>query len=187
MPLWRREPLHEKLAREGGLRPEPAGGEDRRAPWDKAGIHGVHRPREWDAVVVAGRADVEADRLPFVVLPDGTVVVDDDAPDADLGPLAEAVERELAPPYRAEAVRQADGGWAVAARRIEVLELPEHLEGDELELVVNEDGRQLTLDRERLAERVPELEQLAPATPDGYVVRATHLDGPVWEVTVSPL
>ena len=44
-----------------------------------------------------------------------------------------AVERELAPPYRAEAVRREGSLWAVAARRIEVVELP-GVAGDEIEL-----------------------------------------------------
>jgi hypothetical protein len=52
----------------------------------------------------------------FVALDDGTLVVDDDIPDGSATPLAEAVEKELALPYEAAAVRR-DGEdvWRVAA------------------------------------------------------------------------
>jgi len=52
----RKESLHEKLAREGGL----VETETTAAPWDKAGIHGVARPRRWDAVVTA-EAELDGD------------------------------------------------------------------------------------------------------------------------------
>ncbi len=142
MPFRRREePLHERLAREGGL-----GGftpHDARPRWGEVGIHGIHRQREWDVV-----ASVEADGIPggevhFCALPDGTLVVDEDVPDGALIPLAEAVEGSLQPPYRAEAVRRGERIWAVAARTIEVRELPGTI-ADELELV--EDG-QVTIGR----------------------------------------
>ena len=51
MGLFRRESLHERLAREGGVA-EPSG-----VPpaWDATGIHGVARPREWDLVTTVAR------------------------------------------------------------------------------------------------------------------------------------
>ena len=68
---FRRRPLHERLAREAGLLDPP--GEDRRAPWDKAGIHGVHRPREWDDIATLA-AELEGERAEFVVLDDEVIV-----------------------------------------------------------------------------------------------------------------
>ena len=112
MSLFRREPLHAKLARTGGLLQREA--EDMRPPWDKAGIHGGSRPREWDEVAAAS-VDVPGDRAEFVVLPDAIVI--EQGPD-NVELLADALS--LQPPYRAEATRQAEGVWAVAARRIEV-------------------------------------------------------------------
>src|SRR5206468_1167045 len=70
----RREPLHVQLAREGGLELE----EPRTRPaWDASGIHGLHRPREWDAVVTVAAPEVEGTRATFVALPDGAVVVEE--------------------------------------------------------------------------------------------------------------
>src|SRR5437667_36544 len=75
----------------------------------------------------------------FVVLPDGTMLVED-GPDSSLEPLATAVESELRPPYRAHAVRQGETLWVVQARRIEVLELPEAPEAEALDLTHTAEG-----------------------------------------------
>ena len=145
MGLFRRSrPLHEQLAREGDLdigqrRPEPrafSGFLHDLAGSDVAGIHGVHRLRQWDAVVTT-EADLPGDAVHFTALPDGTLVVEEHVPDGALAPLADAVESALDPPYRAEAVRRAEDVWAVGAKRIHVRAFPGH-EADELELV--EDG-----------------------------------------------
>lgn len=142
MPFRRREePLHERLAREGGL-----GGyapHDARPRWGEVGIHGIHRQREWDVVVSVEVEGIPGGEVHFRALPDGTLVVDEDVPDGSLVPLADAVEATLVPPYRAEAVRRGESVWAVAARTIEVRELPGTI-ADELELV--EDG-QVTIGR----------------------------------------
>jgi hypothetical protein len=173
----RREPLHERLAREGGLtEPEPV---DTTPRWGEAGIHGVARPRRWDAVVAA-QTELEGERAAFVALPDATLVVED-GPD-DVQPLADAVETELQPPYRAEAVRRGEGIWAVAARRIQVVQL-DH-DGEELQLTVQDGERTLLVDGEPGFGSIRELEALA----DGdAAIRATRIDGEDWEVQVDRL
>ena len=146
MGLFRRSrPLHEELAQEADLdigreRPEPrafSGFLHNEGLFDAAGIHGVHRQREWDVVATA-ETELPGDRVTFAALPDGTLIVDEDVPDGALVPVAEAIEGSLAAPYRAVAVRQDDRIWAVGAKRIEVGAFPE-VEEDEFELV--EDGR----------------------------------------------
>jgi hypothetical protein len=173
MSIFRREPLHARLAREGGLTENA--GEDTRAPWDKAGIHGVHRPREWDEVA-AFDADLPGEHARFVVLGDEILI--EDGPD-DVEPLADALSLE--PPYRAEAVRRAEGVWAVAARRIEVVELP-GVDGTELELTRRGDERTLVVDGERRFGSIPVLEREGDHT-----VRAKRLDGDLWETEASLL
>jgi hypothetical protein len=112
-------------------------------------------------------------------------VVDEDEPADTLAPLADAIEQTVEPPYRAEAVRQGEDVWAVAARRVEVAEF--EAEGDELELVVNDGTRTFTVDGARAFGTIPELERLGASQSDSHVVRATRLDGNVWEVTASAL
>ena len=184
--IFRREPLHKKLAREAHLeQSEAAPIVDPGPHWGNAGIHGVPRPRRWDAVASAEAPGLSGDEVHFVALPNGDLVVDEDEPADTLGPLADAIEQTVEPPYRAEAVRQGEDVWAVAARRVEVAEI--EAEGDELELVVNQAGRSLTVDGVRTFGSVPELEDLGSRDGDAYVVRAKRLDGDLWEVISSAL
>ena len=174
----RDEPLHVRLAREGGLvlddeEPSP------RAPWDAAGIHGLHRPREWDVVLTVAAPEVEGERARFVVPGDGRAAVVEEGP-ADVGPLAAAVEAELAPPFLAEAVCRDGGLWAVGARKVDVRELP-GLHGHEIELVVHNGTRTLLVDGLPAFGSLPSLEQ-----PD-HVVRARRIAGDLWEVTTDRL
>lgn len=171
MGLFRRsKPLHERLAEEGALDirgasddtqadvlaldpPKSFGG---LTPLGGAGLHGVPRQREWD-VVTRAEAELSGEEVRFVALPDGTLLVDEDVPDGAFAPLADAIELSLEPPYRAEGVRRGQSTWAVAAKRIDVRELPGH-EGEELELI---EGDEVLLGR--------------------------RLDGDLWEVEVSRL
>ena len=141
MPFWKREPLHRRLARDGGLEGPPP--HDPGPHWGGAGIHGIPRPREWDASAVAEAPELRADELEVVVLQDGTMLTDEDG---DASPLADAIEATLAPPYRARAIRRGGDLFAVAANRIRVEELPEHVEGTRLHLTVGPDGRFLVAD-----------------------------------------
>lgn len=179
MRFSRREPLHRRLARAGGLdaRPQPV---DTRPWWGEVGIHGVSRPREWDAVVTAA-AELDGVEARFVALPDGRLLVESGP--SELRPLADAVEQALAPPYRAEAVSRGGDGWAVAARRIHLLALPGQA-GDELDLTVGPDERHLVVDGESVIASVPALEALV--APHGHV-HAHRLDGALWEVQATRL
>ena len=186
--IFRREPIHKKLARQAGLeqadRPQPFDPEPRSA-WGEVGIHGVPRPRRWDAVGSAEAPGLTGDELHFVALPNGDLVVDEEAPPDTVAPLAEAVEQAIEPPYRAEAVRRGGEMWAVAARRVDVAELDSG--GDELELTVHDGERTLTVDGQRAFGSVPELERIASGESAAYVARARRLDGRLWEVEVNPL
>jgi hypothetical protein len=169
----RSEPLHERLAREGGLTPDPP---DPRPAWQETGIHGIARAREWDVTATAEAPDVDGEAARFVVLPDGTVLVEE-GPDASLEPLAAAVEESIEPPYRARAVRQSESLWAVQARRIRVVAIPDGPEGDTIELTPDS----LLVDGERTFGTIPQLAEL------GDVVNAERLDGDLWEVHVAAL
>ena len=73
----RRESLHERLAREGGLSQGEPPPHDTTPRWGETGIHGVARPRRWDAVVLA-ESPYPGQELDFVALPDGTLLVEDE-------------------------------------------------------------------------------------------------------------
>ena len=149
-------------------------------------IHGVARPRRWDAVVSADARELRGDEVHFTALPDGTLIVDEDVPDGALAPLADVVEQQLPPPYRAEGVRREGDVWAVAATAIEVAEVDEEIPGDVVELAVSDAGRTLLVDGERASGSYRSLEALAEDL-DAYVIRAERLDENLWEVRISPL
>ena len=193
----RRQPLHRELADAGGLSlgdgasrvPGPSAappgwdGEQRGEP----GIHGVPRPRKWDAVVAADAPGLHGDTVHFAALEDGTLIVEEDQPDDALTPLADAIETRLAAPYRAEAVRRDGTLWGVAGRRITVVSEP-GLAGEEAELVLTSAGWELTVDGRRRLAHVPALEAAGRAGGGGdVVVRASRLDGELWEVETAPL
>jgi hypothetical protein len=184
--IFRREPLHKKLAREARLDQEPEPGPIDVGPhWGVTGIHGVPRPRRWDAVASADAPGLADDEVHFVALPNGDLVVDEDEPPDTLGPLADAIEQTIEPPYRAEAVRQGEDVWAIAARRIQVATF--RADGEELELVVSDAGRTFSVDGERAFGSVAELERLGEAEGERYVVRASRLDDDAWEIEADPL
>jgi hypothetical protein len=178
--FFRRKPLHQRLAEEGGLV------ERSTVPLftgviPETGIHGIPRERQYDAVATTDAPDAAGDSARFVGLEDGSLLVEEG--DGDLTALADAIEHEIARPYRATAVRRGETTWAIAAHRLRVIELPEP-GGDEIELVLNGEEKTLVVDQNRSFGTMPELEQLA----DGNaVIRAARLDGTLWEVRVDPL
>jgi len=183
--LFRRnEPLHERLAREGGLRASPL---PEVAPpgWMETGIHGVHRAREWDAVVTVEVEGVEGDGVHFTALPDDTLLVDEDV-DAD--PLAAALDDVADPPYRAEAVRRSETQWVVGIRRIEVVDLGDSSPaGEELTLTSRDGERELLVDGGPTFGSIPALEELGASRAASFVVQGRRLVDTLWEVRVVPL
>ena len=155
------------------------------APWNQAGVHGVPRPREWDAVVTV-EAELPGDAVHFVALADRTLIVDEDVPDDALTPLADAVETQVNPPYRAEATRRGERVWAVGARKISVAHIADQIGGDTVELAVQDGERTALVDGALALGSFESLEALAGGMAS-YVIRADRLDGDLWEVAVLPL
>ncbi|MDX6485170.1 MAG: hypothetical protein QOF43_323 [Gaiellaceae bacterium] len=180
----RRESLHEKLAREGGL--------DERAPreqrpfWQEPGMTGNFRPPAADATVVVDAPDVEGNAVKWVTLPDGTLLVED-GPDGSLDALAAGVEQELSAPYRARAARQTGTLWAVQAAKIEVMALPDAPDGDTIDVTSTADGRSFSVDGAQVFGSLPALQERGEQEGREYAVRAERLDGDFWEVKAAAL
>ena len=184
MGLFKRESLHDRLAREGGLEQSEPPPHDTTPRWAEVGIHGVPRPREWDATALVEAPDLEGERIRFVALPDGSLLVEEGAAP---GVIAEALGAKLAPPYRVEAVRRDERWWAAAGRAIDVRELPDDVAGDELELIVNEGARTLRVDGVAEFGGIPALERVGEERGESYVVHARRLSDSLWEVAAAPL
>ena len=180
MGLFRRERLHERLAREGGLtegaqEPLEVGPPAPGVP----GFHGMQRPRRWDAVVMVDAPDLHGKEAEFVVLAGAPVV-------AGAEPVIRELDDLVTRPYRVEAVRRHGDVWAAAARRIEVLKIA-GAEGEELMLTMQDGTKTLTVDHVPEFGTVPELERYASERFDAYVAEARRLEGDLFEVRISPL
>jgi hypothetical protein len=187
MPLFRREKLHERLARMGGLEApaEPSEPVDFSQRLRDASMHGVTRPREWDAVVPIDAPDLRGDTLQFVVLEDGTILEEDNPTEQDLSDLADAVEQAVGPPYRAQAVRRFGNTWIVGARRLRLVEIPDS-PGDDLTLAMRDGAHELVVDHGREFGSIPALEQVG-AGRESFVVEAKRLDDDLFEYRLTPL
>lgn len=194
MGFFRRgRPIHQQLAREGGLDfaqdladLSPREPIDPRHPfWQVVGIHGIPREREWDAVASAEAPGLPGDEVEFVALEDGSLVVDEDVPDGSVEPLADALS--LSAPYHAFGLRQDADVWTVAAKRVQVLQVPERVDGDEIQLVVTDETRTLLVDEAQSMTSIPSIEAFAAEQFGSFVLRASRLDDLLWEVTVIPL
>lgn len=155
--------------------------------WLAAGITGLQRQREWDVVATAEGDGASGDEVEFVALSDGTFVVETDGA-ADVAHFAEALGENIAPPYRALAVRRPEV-WAVGAVAIDVDHLDPDPRGDELELTWNGSELELTVD-ELPADpsRASALGRLASERVDGpYAAHAHRLRGDLWELSILQL
>lgn len=155
--------------------------------WGEVGIHGIARPREWDAVATVSAPELAGDTVSFVYLPDGRTVLEGGDPGGDVDSLARALAEELPPPFRAEAVRRAEDLWAVAGRAIQTVDLPADLTGSMIELTWDGRDRVLRIDGVESPLAARELERLGADRYRTYVVRAARLVGETWDVSVEPL
>jgi len=158
-----------KLMADGGL-----------APW------GIPRERgDWDAVVSVNAPALDGDEVEFVVIEGGDVFMESSLPDGDVSLLADAVEKEVQPPYRARAVRHEGDLWTVSARRLR-LERFEAV-GDEIELTVSGTEHKLVVDGQESLGTVPPLELRGRETVDHFFAHAVRIEDDLWEVEINPL
>ena len=156
--------------------------------WLEAGITGLARQREWDAVATSEAPGTSGDEAEFVALTDGRLLVDSGPDGFDPAPLAAALEGAIDRPYRALAVRRPEL-WTVGASAIETARLDPDPRGDDLELAW--DGATLAL----VADGMPAdpstaaaLERLAASRESGaYAAHAGRLDGDLFEISVLAL
>lgn len=203
MGLFRRrkeETLNEQLLREAGLdsaqmlgdapapaRPQPV--EPPTTGLARAGVvdGSAVGPKDWDATCTVTAPALVGDRVEFATIPNGDLILGEENGDADLTPLADAVERHLGPPYRAVGRRQDASLWAVGAKRIQVARIS-FPEGDRLEFSQHVDHGELRVDGELRDVLVPpELERLGETLGDSFYVEAERIDGDFWEVRATAL
>ena len=77
--------------------------------------------------------------------------------------------------------------WGVAANRIDVIEVPEEIDGDTVSLAVQGDERTLLVDERPGWIDATTLESFARERHRDFVLHAERLDGDLWSVKVNPL
>ena len=169
----------------------------------EAGVSGLARMREWDAVRLVELPELEHEsfaEFSFRVGPDHSIELETD----EAGPLpAGAAERlrktfhRIRPPAVGKATRRSAVMWSVAARRLgqDAIELDVPATIRELSVAVPPDGDVIRLvDGEELLELpadvagvLAELERLGKAQFDSFAVRAERLDERLFGVRVDAL
>jgi hypothetical protein len=139
---------------------------------------------DWDTSVTVNAPGLAGDTIEFTTLEDGDVLVEGEQ--GDVSALADAVEKELAPPYRVRAARQSGDLWAVLAHRIDVQRFT-FPRAEVLELSRKDSWQELRVDGEPSMSRAPELERLGERAGPDFFVKAERLDGDLWEVRVTAL
>ena len=156
--------------------------------WLAAGITGLPRQREWDAVATAEAPGAPGEEVEFIALADGRLLLEEAPQGFDPAPLAAALEGAIEPPYRAAAFRRPEL-WAVGATAIEVARLGPDPGGDDLDLTWDGTTLALTLDGRPVdPSAAPALERIAAEQEDGaYAAHAHRLADDLFELLVLPL
>jgi hypothetical protein len=137
-------------------------------------------------VVTTVECEAEGDECVLVRTDDRLIALQGSQEAAECA--ASAIGEQLATPYRAVARRHEDNDWAVGAVAIEVAELPADTEGDELMLTATETGeRALEVDGRPTTAGIEALESIGGGRYDAYVLRASRIEGTLWEIGVDPL
>jgi hypothetical protein len=178
MRFFRRseETLNEQLLREAGLDREQA---DVPPPPPKPAARPEHLD---DSLLVVHAPLLAGDRVAFVALPSGDLIVESEDGDADLSPLADAAERNVEAPYRVLGTRQSGDLWGLVVQRLDVREFSCG-DGDEIDVVSRDGEVTVTVDGQPSDLRIPQLEQGS----GDYAVHASRIDGDYWEAEAHPL
>ena len=171
--------------------------------WVESGVSGVPRKREWDMTALVAVPELDgasALELEFTTRADGAVRIEENVqlPPEAVERLCREVERALARPYAARAVRHGRREWFLAARalRATLLALPPGVPAASLEVVLSPEGERVDLvdgevvsafvDRV-LEEALRELERRGRERFHAFVARADKLDEERWQLTVDAL
>jgi hypothetical protein len=156
--------------------------------WLEAGITGLPRQREWDAVATVSAPGSPGDEAQFVALDDDRLLLEDAPAGFDPAPFAAALAGGIEPPYRAVA-RCRPEYWAAGASVIEVVPLGLDPRGTDFELAFDGETRVLTVDGMPSGPAgVEALRSLAESRVEGaYSAHAHRLADDLFEVLILPL
>lgn len=165
---------------------------------------GIHRLREWDAVVLVELPELEASLLSeFELLApvDGEVQAqaDEGIPRRTVERVAAALDAEADRPYEALVVRKDRRRWSAGARQLSLgdsIQLPAGFPASSLEVIRTPEGALETrVDGEEMdpalaplvVDVVAGLDRRGRQRFESFVVRADKVAEGSWQVTIDPL
>jgi hypothetical protein len=179
-PLYRRPESEDDLV-ETGQAPESALPSSVPVPEPGAGDE---EPR--GVVVSLLASEVDGDHVSFVSLPGRLLIVEEQEGESDLGVFADAIEKRLSSPYRAQALRVDRDRFVAVAGEIETVVLP-GLDGDELIVFALPGGqRAAVLDGKALLPIPVGLEPIL-AESEPCLLTLSNVDEETWEVSIDLL
>lgn len=168
--------------------------------WVEAGVSGIARRRDWDAVEIVDVPELEGvplEELRFARLADGTIVSDEaPVPAAVLERLADRAGGVVPPPFEALAARRTRLQWSVAVREVRLAEISlPPVQAAELVLALGPAGEpEFLVDGAPPAAMTPELEtaqaileRAGRARYQAFVARARRVASERWVLSVDPL
>lgn len=165
--------------------PTPPAPHDPGPHWGEVGIHGLHRRREWDAVLTITVPERRGDHAVVVSLPAEEPLVEDGPAGFDPSPFLRAVR--LPAPFRA-VLRWRDGDvWAVGVCRLRTVALDPDPGGAEIHVVWDGNERTVTVDGSPALVSLPELGRVRSGAVGPYAATLRRLTKRWWEVDVVPL
>lgn len=144
-------------------------------------------PAEWDTGKTVRAPGLTGGRVEFTSLPNSDLIVDGDNEPGDLSPLADAIEQDVKPPYKAVAAHQDGDLWGVVAKRIDVARFA-FPAADSLDLSRRDSWEEFRVDGEASQAAVPpQLRAAGERAGADFYAKAERVDGDFWEVRVSAL
>jgi len=142
----------------------------------------------FEASSVADAPAIPGDSVHFVVLADGTIVVDEDVPEGSLVPLMHVIEEAFEAPYKAHGFREEGTLWNVGANQVDIVELPATFVGESLDLSRVGGTRTLEVDGVASDADVAPLDELGDREEgDDFALHAERLDDTLWVVDLYAL
>ena len=136
---------------------------------------------------MAEAPDLPGSEVTFVVLDDGSVILDDELPEPAVEPIAEELDQVIDAPVPRGGGAQARRGLGRCSALHRRARATRRRRESTLMLTMQDGTKSFSVDGSPEFGTVPELERFAAERYGSYVAEASRLDGELWEVRVSPL
>jgi hypothetical protein len=136
--------------------------------------------------VISIPLEIAGEAFSFVVLDDGSLIIEDQAGEESLETVATVIERHVARPYRARGFR-GEERWVVVADAVELIDLGAFGEDDVTLVAIDGTRRFVVGGALRPESDIPDALLAAAEESEPCVVSCAHVDEQWWELTIDEL